>query len=130
VTRLIKRLAIAAIVILVVAAPINDIGKYLTASYDLDNISRKAAIQAAAVAKDQPQGSSAPGLAAQAYTRGKGVELYGFEVSDGQCTVWTRSAVAGTWVWGPYLAATARKPVSVWWSQSVPITATVSATIY
>jgi Flp pilus assembly protein TadG len=118
----IKRLAIVAVILLVVATPINDIGKYMTASYNLENVTRETAAQAAAAAKSSPGDRNVGGAAAVNYARTKGVEVYGYDQSNGRSTVWTRTGVAGTWVWGPIVAATAHKPFSQWWSQKVPIT--------
>ena len=129
-TQWIKRLVIAGLVVLVVAALINDIGKYLSGYYGLDKVTRATAAEAASVAKHSAADSRAPGLAAMAYATQNGVEVYGFDQSNGRCTVWTRANVAGTWVWGPVLAVTAGKPYSQWWSTPVPIKGKSEALIF
>jgi len=129
-TQWIKRLVIAGLVVLVVAALINDIGKYLTGYYSLDNVTRATATEAASAAKRNLADTSASGLAAMAFAKQNDLEVYGFDQSNGRCTVWTRANVVGTWVWGPVLAVMAGKPYSQWWSAPVPIKGKAEALIF
>jgi uncharacterized protein YpmB len=129
-TEWIKRIVIVVIVVLVVAAPINDIGKYLSAYYNLDTATREAATQAASAAKRNNADRNAGGLAAMGFAKENGIVVYGYDQSNGRCTVWTKSTVDGTWVWGPFLAATSSKPFSQWWKEPVPITAKADALIF
>lgn len=126
----IKRLIVAAVVVAIVATLINDIGTYLTSYYRLDNVTRGAASAAAYVVKHDPTATTASGLAAMAYAQTNGVTLYGFDQSNGRCTVWTRADVIGTWVWGPVSAALAGKPYTQWRSAPLPITGKAEALIY
>jgi hypothetical protein len=129
-TEWIKRLVVAGLVVLVVATLINDIGKYLTAYYGLDSVTRATATWAASAAKRNLADTSASGLAAMAFAKQNDLEVYGFDQNNGRCTVWTRTDVTGTWAWGPVLAAMAGKPYSQWWSAPVPITAKADALIF
>ena len=126
----IKRLAVAAVVIVIVATLINDIGTYLTSYYRLDNVTRGAASAAASVIKHDPTAATASGLAAMAYAKENDVTVYGFDQSNGRCTVWTRADVIGTWVWGPASAVLAGKPYSQWRSAPLQITGKAEALVY
>ena len=127
--RWIKRLAIAAAVIFVVIAGINDVGKYFQSVYGLDTITRAAAEKAALVAKSNPASSDSAGRTAMAYVNGHGAVLYGFEQGADRCTVWTRATVPGTIAWGPASAALSGKPITVWWSTPATVTGKAEAFI-
>ena len=125
-----KRILIAAVIILVVATPINDIGKYLSGYYNLDTVTRRAADEAASVAKRNLGDTTASGLAAMGVAQTAGIVVYGYDQSNGRCTVWTRANVPGTWVWGPVLAAMSGKPYTQWWGAPVPITGKADSVIF
>ena len=116
-----KRLLKILLVIAIVAAPVNDIGRYLTARYALDN-GTNAVVDAAITSIRTPgTGSNASGQAAVAAAQTAGIELYGYQTTGANVTVWTRILVEGTWVVGPYKAWRAGKPLKTPFSISTTL---------
>lgn len=76
---------------------INDVGRYLTTTYDLSNVTREAATMAARVAHDSND-RTLSWQAAEAYAQHKSATIYGYDLNGVQVHVWTKQRVDGTWV--------------------------------
>jgi hypothetical protein len=100
-----------ALMIAVVLVLINDVGRYLVASYRLSERSRTMAFEAAQKAKADPAPNSGWPVA-QKIAQDAGIEVLGYEQSPLGATVVTRIAVTGTWVLGPGYALMTRKPIA------------------
>ena len=112
--QLIKRVLIIALVVALIAIPINDVVRYLGAFYNLDNVTRQSAQAAAESAKSSGGDTRGPGMAAVEYAAARGVHVYGYEQVQGTVTVWTDMKVTGTLAWGPIAAAMAGVPFKDW----------------
>jgi hypothetical protein len=100
-----------ALVLAIALTLINDVGRYLVASYRLTERSRAMAFEAARVAKaDLSSNSGWP--AAQKIAADAGIEVIGYEQSQQNATVVTRISITGTWVLGPVYAFMTRQPLS------------------
>jgi hypothetical protein len=119
--QLLKRVLVIALVVAVIAIPINDVVRYLGSFYNLDNVTR-AASQVAAERAMRPGGDrTAAGTAAVRYGAANGVRIYGYDQDQAKVTVWAEAPVRGTFAWGPLMAALARKPFAQWWTTPVMI---------
>jgi hypothetical protein len=114
VIRTLKRLLVIALVVLVIAIPVNDFARFLMTFYSLDTVTRAAAQAAADQAKRQASRDVA-GAAAVRYAQANGVHVYGYDQTQSNVTVWTDAPVPGTLAWGAIVAAMARKPFGEWW---------------
>jgi hypothetical protein len=117
-----KRILTIALVVAIVAIPINDIGRYLSSYYNLDNISRDVAFQAASQARRVTGRDALAAYAAQ-YALERGVTVKYFDMTIDKIDVTTTMAVPGTWVWGPVVAASKGLPWSQWWNTPLVIEA-------
>lgn len=83
--------------LLVIAAVVNDAGRYLTAMYYLSSASQSAADASAAFAHSDPDRTGS-WQAGDAVARRDGVEIYGYDLTASEAHVWTRTQVHGTWM--------------------------------
>jgi hypothetical protein len=103
----VKRLLILGIAIVIV----NDGGRFIAATYSIQDRSRAMAFEAARVAKtDMAINSGWP--AAQKIAQEAGLEVLGYQQSPQGATVVTRITVRGTWVMGPASALMSGKPLA------------------
>jgi hypothetical protein len=107
----VKKAIVVLLVLLVLATPINDVGRYLSATYTLDNATQTI-LDAAQTASRGHKPRNVGGGAAVSAASAQGVTLYGYDQNDVNITVWTEMPVTGTWVIGPYMAWKAGKPLS------------------
>ena len=114
-----KRILTIVLVVAVVAIPINDFGRYLSAYYSLDNVSRDAASAAASRARQLDNHDATAAVAVQ-YAQAHGVTVKFYDQSLERITLTTTIAVPGTWVWGPLVAASKGAPYQQWWN--IPLT--------
>ncbi len=105
-----KKLVAAIVAVAVVATIVNDAGRYLTALYDLDNITdaaaRLAAEKAEAGGSRHVAGSAAVALAASG-----GARVWGYDQKTERVRVWAEMEVAGTWALAPYSAWRSGQPL-------------------
>jgi hypothetical protein len=127
--QLVKRLLIIALVVALIAIPINDLVRYLTAFYNLDNVTRAASQVASDKAKASGGDKTGPGTAAVAYCAANGVRLYGYDQDQSRAMVWTETSVPGTIAWGPLVAALAGKPFREWFKTAPVIRSKAEALI-
>ena len=114
--RMVKRLLVIALVVALIAIPINDVVRFLGAFYNLDNVTRAASQVAADQARRSGGDTTGPGTAAVGYAQANGVHVYGYDQSQSKVTVWTDAPVHGTLAWGALMAALARRPLTEWWT--------------
>lgn len=119
-----KRIVIIAIALVIIGGTINDVGKYATALYYLDQATTDIANKAADAAKSSGGSRDVAGGAAMQAAAGQGVEVYGYDQDPTTVHVWTRSKVTGTILYGPIKALLAKQP----WD--TPFTVTDDATAY
>jgi hypothetical protein len=104
-----KRLLAALLVLAIASTFVNDLGRWVTASYNLDNHIREVADNASAAARlDQARGWPAASETARRY----GIEVTGYSQKNAEVIVTARVPVTGTWVVGPGLALLAKQPMS------------------
>lgn len=118
-----KKWIIAALVVAVAAAFINDLGRYFTVLYNLDLQTREVAAAAATTSRgtaNPTAGWPAASSVAQKY----GIEVTAYGQAEQLVTVETRAPVPGTWVFGPVAAVLRGKP----WN--TPPTASARAETY
>jgi hypothetical protein len=85
------------------------VGRYLMATYKVDERARALSFEAARVARVNPAANSGwPTVAALA--KEAGVEVTGYAQNSAGATVALRVKVSGTWLIGPALAIVARQP--------------------
>lgn len=106
-TKWIKRALIVAIALVL----LNDVGRYLVATYHISERSRAMAFEAAKLAKSDPSANSGWSTA-QRIAQEAGIEVLGYEQSPQSATVVTRITVTGTWVLGPVYTFMTRQPLS------------------
>jgi len=111
-----KRLIRILVVVAIVAVLVNDAGRYISAFYSLDTVTRDTAVQAAQAAHNSRNDPSGPAAAAVAYAAQHGVTIDGYDQTSDAVVVTTWIPIPGTWVVGPVTAAFARKPLSQWWT--------------
>jgi len=105
----VKRLLIALVVLAIAVTFVNDLGRWVTASYDLDNRLREVADDASAAARlNQTRGWPTASETAHKY----GIEVTGYEQKNMEVVVTARMPVTGTWVVGPSLALLAKQPIA------------------
>jgi hypothetical protein len=117
------------VVVAIVAVPVNDAGRYVSAFYNLDTVTRDTAVQAGQAAHYSRNDSSGPGAAAVAYAAQHGVTVDGYDQTSDVVVVTTWIQVPGTWVAGPVMAAFAHKPLSQWWTTPLVIHARAQSQI-
>lgn len=104
-----KKLLIALVVFAIAVTFVNDLGRWVTTSYDLDNHLREVADNASAAARvNQTRGWPTAFETARTY----GIEVTGYDQRNMQVVVTARMPVTGTWVVGPGLALLARQPTA------------------
>jgi Flp pilus assembly protein TadG len=114
-----KRIMVIALAVAIVAIPINDFGRYLNAYYNLDNVSRDAASAAAGQAHRLGNRDATAAVAVR-YAQSRGVTIKFYDQTLERITLTTTTSVPGTWVWGPFVAATKGAPFQQWWN--IPLT--------
>jgi hypothetical protein len=117
----IKRILQIALVVAIVATPINDVGRYLGGYYNLDNATRDIASQAGMRAKNPSSSRDQVAAFAAQFAQQKGITVKYFDQTVDKVTVWTTTTVPGTWVWGPAVAASQGVPFPKWWSTPLVI---------
>jgi len=108
---------------IVVITAVNDGGRFLAATYKLDDVSRTILLEARAVAaKDASANSAWPTV--QRLAQDNGLEAIGFEQTSQGIAVALRVQVTGTWAVGPAYAYLTKQPLST----PYPLERTVRAT--
>lgn len=125
-TRLWQIVKIALIVALI-AIPINDFGRYLTSYYNLDNITREATAEAARSGGGNSREERA--RTAVAYAGPRGVTVKFVDLENDHIVVKTTMPVSGLLVWGPFVAATNGVPWQRWWTTPVIIQSSANSII-
>jgi hypothetical protein len=118
--RVLKRILTIVLVVAIVAIPINDLGRYLTAYHNVDTVTRDAAGQAASQARHLGNRDATAAVAVR-YAQARGVTIKYYDQTVDRIILTTTIAVPGTWVWGPVVAASQRVPFSQWWSTPLVI---------
>jgi hypothetical protein len=90
---------------------LNDGGRYILATYRIQERSRTMAFEAAKVAKGDLRANSG-WPAAQKVAKDAGIEVIAYEQSQTSATVVTRLQIPGTWIMGPVYALMTRKPIT------------------
>jgi len=104
-----KKLLLTVLVVAIAVTFINDLGRWVTASYNLDSNLREVADNAAAAARLNPaRGWPVASETARKY----GIEVTAYEAKNMEVRVVARMPVTGTWVVGPGMALLAKKPAS------------------
>lgn len=104
-----KKLLVALVVLAVAVTFVNDLGRWVTASYNLDNHLREVADNASAAARlNQARGWPTASETARTY----GIEVTGYSVKNMEVIVTARMPVTGMWVVEPVLALLARQPTT------------------
>ena len=104
-----KKLLATALVLAIAITFVNDLGRWVTASYSLDKHLREVADNASAAARLN-QAKGWPTAASTA--RGYGVQVTGYSQTNLQVVLTARAPVTGTWVVGPGLALLASQPAA------------------
>ncbi len=125
--RMLKRLLVIALVVAVIAIPINDGVRYLMAFYSVDDVTRGASEQAAGLVHSSGGDRNGPGLAAVNYARDRGVTVTNYDQQNGVVTVWTAAPVNGTIVYGAIVNATSGVPFRDWWKKAPLVKAKATA---
>jgi Flp pilus assembly protein TadG len=89
---MVKKIVIAAVVVVMVVAVINDIGRYIITWNSLD----QATIEAARIAS-QTKGRDAAAQAAVDYAATQGVTVYAYDERGGDIYIWTETPLEGAW---------------------------------
>ncbi|MBE0476213.1 MAG: hypothetical protein IBX62_03835 [Coriobacteriia bacterium] len=106
-----KKFLVAALVLLIVATLVNDAGRYLRMMFRLDTATQEI-VRIAADAAPSERGKSQPGgRAAVRAAQERGLVVYGYQIEGNEVQVWTQAMVDGTWIYGPFLAWQAGKPL-------------------
>lgn len=104
-----KRALMVALAVGLAIVFVNDLGRWVTTSYNLDTHLREIADNASAAARTNPQA----GWPAAAQTAAKyGITVTGYSQLDQEVIVTAQAPVTGTWVTGPALALVAKRPTS------------------
>lgn len=107
-----KKLIVAALVLGVVAAVVNDGARYLATLYVLEEGTQAVADAAAVAAREDRRSSQPGGREAVRLAAERGFAVYGYDADETSVRVWTKDEVEGTWVAGPFLAWRAGRPLS------------------
>lgn len=105
-----KKLLAIVLVVAVAMIAVNDIGRYFTTMYNLDNTADEAARNAAQAAARGADRNTA-GRAAVEVAGEQGVRLWGYDQRDGRVYVFAEQDVAGTVVFAPLSALLSGKPL-------------------
>ncbi|MDO8963442.1 MAG: hypothetical protein Q7W30_03005 [Coriobacteriia bacterium] len=105
-----KKWVITILIVACAAAFINDVGRYFTVSYNLDQATRTIAQDAAALARKDPGNAQSGWPAAQATAYRFGFEVTGYVQGDQLVVITTRAPIGGTWVAGPVIALVNKLP--------------------
>jgi Flp pilus assembly protein TadG len=100
---------IIALILLLAAVFLNDVGHYARAKYNLDVATTTIVNEVSRYGVNRTRNLAA--IKAAAIGRSKGVEVYQYDQDDVGIRVWTRVPVSGTLVVGPFLAWRAHKPL-------------------
>lgn len=103
-----KRILVIAITLAIVGGTINDVGRYATALYYLDQSTVDVAETASSAAKGGTRDIA--GRAAMQTAATHDLELYGYDQDSTTVHVWTRKKVTGTMFYGPVKALMSRQP--------------------
>lgn len=106
-----ERLLRILLVVVIIAVPVNEIGRYATAAYNLDVVTRDTAQEAAREVRTKNASRDAAGRVAVQYAAERGVTLYGYDQTDTEVRVWTQIEVRGSVLVGPYRALVAGAPL-------------------
>lgn len=105
-----KKWIIALVMIALAAAFINDIGRFLTTSYYLEN-STRAVAEAAANAAGRSRANAYSGWpAAASAAQAAGIQVTGYAQEEQIVVVVAVAPVTGTWVVGPVRALSGGRP--------------------
>ena len=105
-----KKWIIALVVIALAAAFINDVGRYMTTRYHLENSTRDVA-EVAANASSRSRGDLYSGWPpAAAAAQAAGITVTGYAQQSQLVVVVATAPVTGTWVVGPITALSSGKP--------------------
>ena len=108
---------------LVLVVGINDLGRLLIATNDLDGKTREVAYEATRVAHNAPAydlQSAWPAAAAAA--RARGIEVTGYSQDGKVLVITTRTGMTGTWAIGPAYALAVRQPLKTPFPINVRVT--------
>jgi hypothetical protein len=92
---------VTVLVVIVVIAVVNDIGRYLITWYTLDEVTRETSGVAAATGGDR----DAAARAAMDYAQTQDVTVYAYDEKDGKVYVWTEKQLDGAWLLDSILLA-------------------------
>jgi len=104
-----KRFLVVALVVLVAAVFIHDVGYYVRARYDLSEATTQVTDQLSEYALGKTRDVAA--VKAVELAALKKIEVWQYDQNDQGVQVWTRVSVPGTWVIGPFQAWRAGKPL-------------------
>lgn len=97
---------------LVLVVGINDLGRFLIATTDLDAKTREVAYEATRVAHNAPGYDLQSGwLTAAAAAKARGIEVTGYSQDGKVLVITSRTGLAGTWAIGPAYALVVRQPL-------------------
>ncbi len=99
-----------ALVVALALAVVNDVGRYLIATYRLDDKTRDMAFEAGEVARTTP-GSNSGWAAAAQIAQDSGIEVTGYGQDARGATVATRIYVYNSYLIGPIRALIKRQPL-------------------
>jgi hypothetical protein len=105
-----KKWVIALVVIALAAAFVNDIGRFLTASYSLKNSTRAVGQAAAEAARRSPGNVYSGWPAAASAAQAAGIQVTGYAQEEQIVVVVATAPVTGTWVVGPIRALSGGRP--------------------
>jgi len=104
-----KTFLIVALVVLVAAVFINDVGHYARARYNLSEATTQVTDQLAEYALGKTRDAAA--VKAVELAALQKIEVWQYDQNGQGIQVWTRVSVPGTWVMGPFQAWRAGKPL-------------------
>jgi hypothetical protein len=100
-----------ALVVLIALTCVNDIGRYLSGFYRVEDRTRTMSFQAAQVAKATPRTDSGWPIVAQ-MAQADGLKVLAYGQTAVSVTVTAQVSVSGTWAIGPAIAIMGKKPLS------------------
>jgi len=103
-----KKLIIIALVVVVGAVFVNDVGRFTRSRYNLDNATNQIVDEIAFTAASLPRDKAAGQVAALAQE--KGIRVYQYDQNGTGVQVWTELPIEGTWVLGRFVAWRSGKP--------------------
>lgn len=89
---------------------VNDLGRWVQASYNLDNHLREVADNASATARQNAANPQGGWPAADETARKYGIQVIGYSQQDQEVVVVAKAPVTGTWVTGPVIAIIGKQP--------------------